>query len=315
MSAIINNKKGFTLTELLVSLAISGVIMAGVYSVFSSQQRSYVAQEQITEVQQNLRASMLILSRNVRMASFGFGPDGISYHDGAGIAHISGITGFNTNPDRIDIVYADNSVSANITIPMPVSSAELNVDGTAGFADGDLVIITDGINGSLLEITTVQPVALKLQHNPAVDNINPPGGQNIFPPGGYGPGSKVYKIKYYSFDVSFADPAHPTLRLDRDGPLGGATYQPLARNIEDLQVVYIYNDDHEDNAPDNSDANTSNDSSDIRAVRINVLARTDKTGLKSGDGRPALEDHGCGESDHYERRLLTTTIKVRNLGL
>jgi prepilin-type N-terminal cleavage/methylation domain-containing protein len=314
MLNILNSRKGFTLVELLVTLAISGVVMAGVYSVFYTQQKSYTTQEQVSEMQQNLRACMLMMSRDARMAGFSFGPSGISYYDGSGTKYLSAIEGFNNNPDRIDIIYADASVSAKIDKHMPDSAGDLKVDSTAGFSDGDLIIITDGTNASLLEVTNVQSDGLV--HNAAAGNINPPGGHNTFPPGGYDVGCDVYKVKYVSYDIdNTSDPAHPKMRVDLDGPLGSGNPQPLALNIEDLQFRYFFADGGEANAPDNLDADDTNDSDDIRSVRINILARSDKVDPGFTGNRPAIEDHTAGGTDSYRRRLLTTEIKVRNLGL
>jgi len=60
--------KGFTVVELLVAVGIAGVVMAGIYGVYYSQQKSYAKQEQITAMQQNLRAAMYIMERDIRMA-------------------------------------------------------------------------------------------------------------------------------------------------------------------------------------------------------------------------------------------------------
>lgn len=68
MLDILNNKKAFTLIELLVAMAISGVVMAGIYSAYYSQQKSYITQDQVAAMQQNLRAAMYILQREIRMA-------------------------------------------------------------------------------------------------------------------------------------------------------------------------------------------------------------------------------------------------------
>jgi type IV pilus assembly protein PilW len=62
--------QGFTLTELLVAMVISGIVAAGIYSTFYSQQKSYLAQEQIAAMQQNLRGAMHILGRDIRMAGY-----------------------------------------------------------------------------------------------------------------------------------------------------------------------------------------------------------------------------------------------------
>src|SRR6056297_3009144 len=61
---------GFTLIEVIVTLAISGIIMTGVYTAFKTQQDSYLAQEQVAEVQQNLRGSIDYMVRELRMAGF-----------------------------------------------------------------------------------------------------------------------------------------------------------------------------------------------------------------------------------------------------
>ena len=47
--------KGFTLIEILVSLAILGIVLAGIYSVYNMQHKSYIVQEQVTEMQQSER--------------------------------------------------------------------------------------------------------------------------------------------------------------------------------------------------------------------------------------------------------------------
>jgi type IV pilus assembly protein PilW len=62
------NQNGFTLIEILIALAITGVVMAGIYSTYASQQKAYIAQEQVAAMQQNLRAAMYYMVREIRMA-------------------------------------------------------------------------------------------------------------------------------------------------------------------------------------------------------------------------------------------------------
>ena len=63
-------QRGFSLIELLVSMAMVGIVMTAVYSTYKSQQNSYVAQEQVVEMQQNLRAGFYMLGKDMRMAGF-----------------------------------------------------------------------------------------------------------------------------------------------------------------------------------------------------------------------------------------------------
>jgi type IV pilus assembly protein PilW len=66
----VNKEKGFTLIELMVVLAISGFIVAVVYVIYDSQQKSYTTQEQVSTMQQNLRAVMYFMQREIRMAGY-----------------------------------------------------------------------------------------------------------------------------------------------------------------------------------------------------------------------------------------------------
>lgn len=65
-----SNKKGITLIELLVALVICGIVIAGIYRLFIGQTRAYTVQDQVVEVQQNVRNAMEILLRDLRMAGF-----------------------------------------------------------------------------------------------------------------------------------------------------------------------------------------------------------------------------------------------------
>jgi type IV pilus assembly protein PilW len=68
--ATMTNKRGFTLVELMVAMAISLLVIGSIYSVYRSQQKSYLVQEQVAAMQQNLRAGMTMLTRDIRMAGY-----------------------------------------------------------------------------------------------------------------------------------------------------------------------------------------------------------------------------------------------------
>ncbi len=80
MKDIVNNKGGFSLIELLVVLAISAILLSGIYSVFNINQKVFTSQQQVVEMEQNLRAATFMLVNDLRMA--GYDPTGDA---GAGI--------------------------------------------------------------------------------------------------------------------------------------------------------------------------------------------------------------------------------------
>lgn len=71
MVSLIKTKKGFTLIELMVTMAIASIVMAGIYAAYSAQVRSHATQQAVLDIQQNLRSAIYYLQRSVRMAGYG----------------------------------------------------------------------------------------------------------------------------------------------------------------------------------------------------------------------------------------------------
>jgi type IV pilus assembly protein PilW len=63
-------RRGFTLVELLVVMAMFSLVMAGIYSVFVRSNRVYLSQEQVVAAQEEARSALDILGREIRMAGF-----------------------------------------------------------------------------------------------------------------------------------------------------------------------------------------------------------------------------------------------------
>ena len=111
---MLRKKDGLTLIELLIALAVSAFLMAGLYRTVIGQQKSYTVQEQVVDVQQNVRAALDRMTRVIRMA--GYRKDLL-----ASVGNISGFTdiitpGNNVNhvgksDDQITVVIADKAIS------------------------------------------------------------------------------------------------------------------------------------------------------------------------------------------------------------
>jgi type IV pilus assembly protein PilW len=68
MKISLNDKRGFTLVELLVAVTISVIVLSGMYAAYQMQLRSNITQEAVVEMQQNIRGAMYFLERDIRMA-------------------------------------------------------------------------------------------------------------------------------------------------------------------------------------------------------------------------------------------------------
>lgn len=65
-----NDSKGLTIIELLIAFVIFAMLIAGIYRFFVVQGRAYSVQDHVVETQQNIRSSMEILLRDLRMAGY-----------------------------------------------------------------------------------------------------------------------------------------------------------------------------------------------------------------------------------------------------
>lgn len=62
--------RGFTLIEVMIAMAIAGIVTAAIYAVFISQSKTYSAQEQVVDLQRGLRFGMSLLERDLRQAGY-----------------------------------------------------------------------------------------------------------------------------------------------------------------------------------------------------------------------------------------------------
>jgi len=78
LSSCENNERGFTIVELLVGLAIGLILLGVAVKIFLVQQRAYSVQEQLSEMQQNIRAAMDMIVKESKMS--GYNPTGASFN-------------------------------------------------------------------------------------------------------------------------------------------------------------------------------------------------------------------------------------------
>ncbi len=67
-------KKGFSIVELIIALAITSIAIVAIYNLFITQQKGFAIQEEVANMQQNNRVAMEELARVVKMAGVGVLP-------------------------------------------------------------------------------------------------------------------------------------------------------------------------------------------------------------------------------------------------
>jgi prepilin-type N-terminal cleavage/methylation domain-containing protein len=70
MKTHMQRNAGFSLTELLVTLAIVSIFSAALYGVYVGQFKAHATQNATVDIQQDLRNSLYVLQRSIRMAGY-----------------------------------------------------------------------------------------------------------------------------------------------------------------------------------------------------------------------------------------------------
>lgn len=129
-----HSNRGFTLIEVMIALAITSILLVGIYSAYSIQQRSYKTQRMIVNVQQNLRGALAVMEDEIRMAGYDantpkaglFGITGITI-DGNGNGTLEFTGDFGAGNDN------NSSLDGNETIEYTI--ADLPIGTPDGFFD------------------------------------------------------------------------------------------------------------------------------------------------------------------------------------
>jgi hypothetical protein len=200
--------------ETMLALFMTGIVAASLFGVYINQHKNWMVQEEITDKQQNARAAIDELTRQIRMAGYDL-PLGLN-----------GIEAYNTDPDTIVIAYADAGCAVPVEEDMIQPSDDLDCDGhdISCFHEGQWVYITDPDSGGgeFFEITQVQTASSHIQHNTMALSRSYPAGCII---------KAIEQIKYY---IDLSDSTHPNLMMQ----LPGKEPQVYAENIEDMQFRF-----------------------------------------------------------------------------
>ncbi len=238
---------GFTLVELLITMALLGLVVAVLLGTLQRTQGEAERIGSLVEKRQSARAAVQLLERDVRMSGSGWGrtPVVVSFNGAADTIYAitPGPGGGPNSSDSLRIMGAW-SASTTVQASMPNPSSILKVNDVTGFAPGDMVVISDGTSANMFEVTGVNASAGTIQHNPS-SPWNPPGGFSAWPNGGYGPGSQVFKIEILSYRVDSTSYRRPAL-VRREFR---KSQQIVAYDVDRFQVWYRMQDGSQTRAP------------------------------------------------------------------
>lgn len=298
MTATGRNNSGFSLVEILIVMAITGLVIATVYGTYLTHQKSAYTQEEVVEVQQNLRIAMDAITRDVRMA-------GMLVPATTNPVNAANATSVTINTASARGVYARIDAAPTVTSGTDTVTCTVEKPETVDIFKantGNTLRIVRPVDGSRLFDT-----AFSFSNPTDTDRTN--RQLNLTRATGTFGTSDVIKrgdmivmtpsAATDSDTIGFALVAGGTTVNGVTCPANqqcitrnaNGTANIIASNISNLQFTYILDNYSETSAP------TASDMSGIRAVRVTVTGQTANTAILSGGAKT---------------RELTSVVKIRN---
>jgi type IV pilus assembly protein PilW len=174
---------GFTLIEMMVSMAISLVVLAGITRTFTAQTRQNSAEEQIGQLQQNIRGALDLMIREIQMAKYN--PAGTAFSAGVyGVTYsasqleiksdvLDGNGTINTSSGSVeDIIYAYDSANLRVTRKLGSGgTAQILADNVTAFTvayyDANGTAVTLAANSGNIRKVTITITARTAKPDPS----------------------------------------------------------------------------------------------------------------------------------------------------
>jgi type IV pilus assembly protein PilW len=350
--ATCRRQAGVTLVELMVSMTIGLILIAGLGSIYLAASNVFRSLEASARLQENVRYAFERITTDVRMAGY----TGCSYTTVANV--LNGNTAWNLNlfgrplsgyEDTVDTFPADFSGSRArgdslvllradnsreyIIESHNTSSATIKLVGTHDLADGQIAVATDCKHAAIFQVTNANVANSTLVHNTGTaspGNCTKGLGAPVVcstngTPYEFLPGSRILRFSGVAFYIRTNASAEPALYRQALGVSGSTSAEEVVDGIEDMQIRYGV--DTTPTADGSVDTYTTADDvlaqapgstndekwARVLAIRISLVAVSTAQQQLSSQIVP-YEYNGATvtPTDRRLRKVFTTTISVRN---
>jgi len=314
----IRSNSGFTLVELLVAIALGLVILAGLFQTFRTQHDTYIVQDQVAAMQQNLRAAMYLITRDLQMVGW--------YSNFDRNNRTIDLDDLDERTGRLLILSEDNSdgaggnINAGTDAMVIVKAGSENRELIGGeWASGASIILSNrnlgGSTGTDLNNDSKKYGLLVKSDLRAADFfvVDTPSGPitnegNLLNEN-YLEGDLVFRADIIIYKVSNdASSGRPMLYRRNLGNDNG--YQIVAENIENMQVRYWLSNGNWVDA-------LTNNQGQVRAVEVILVGRTAQRqrGYTDTNTYDFANNPNPTPNDNFRRKVLSKIVKTRNVGL
>lgn len=320
----LHSQRGYTLVELMVSMTLGLILVAGVVTMFVSSKQGYRVQESAGRMQENARFAMTYLAEALRQADFWGGVPATSVLDSYGLSNASGTpcaddalwiadyrtglqgwTGGTASPLG-DCTVADYVANSDVIIARFADPNEFILD--AGLA----AAAADPANGPLFIRTAVGRNAVLF------DGANYINAQALIP-GTESTGVLTYRYGAYVFFIRnfvSGEKSVPSLYWRRMDSSGVSDSQQLVEGVEQMKFSYGMDNDGDRIVDSYVGADAVTAWNNVLAVRVALIVRGDEldrfTDTQSYPMTPTFDYTPATDAQRFQRRMYVRDIQVRN---
>jgi type IV pilus assembly protein PilW len=332
---------GFTLIEIMISMLIGVVLIAGVIQVFITSKQSYRMQEELSRLQESGRFALDFLDRDIRMAGFrgcaSKSPKSINNRL-AGSANYAfnfnrPIEGFEAS-SQSGWTPAHNTATTLISNPKPGSdiitirragddsvqilpgsvaggSLLLSRNTVPGLRNCDVVMVSDCETAEVFQISTIEAGNLVNQGGCANTPASSPANSPAKPSEKAYVGGNLHKAITTSYYVKQTPNGQDALYRKVSN---NNEDEELVEGVEQMQVYYGLDNDSDADSLANGyvPADQVNDWSKVVSVRVTLLLKTIEDNIASRQLKYNYDGNEVQATDRRIRRVFTTTIAIRN---
>lgn len=254
-----NDHRGFSLAELLVAMAVLGLVMGAVLTVCTTGTSIGLKGENKAEAQQAGRAAAL-LNDDLRLAGYGYPASQSQITPLPPTASLPPLTAaIITAASATSLTFMADLMNVSTTLSSDANSGttQLSVTSVAGFAAGDSIFLINGGQAGALRVSSILGATNKINVTTGV--ICP--GSPAIPSPCYPAGSQVGRPRVITYTWSAGT-------LSKNGGDGNGA-QTVADGIQAFQLRYFDAGDVEITA-----ANLATNLANIRRIALTLTAQS-----------------------------------------
>ncbi|MBA3979681.1 MAG: hypothetical protein C0462_03680 [Alcanivorax sp.] len=332
------HQSGIGIVEIMISLAVGALLIAGLTQVFTGSRAAYVLQEDLSRLQESGRFAFHFLSREGRMAGyFGCRRDvtlnSVINDSNAANAFLynfnNGLQGYRREgntwrpaapaglqaliPDALpdsDVIVIRSSGTDTVSIDPPLhltssGAANFRVQSGHPFVTGDILMLSDCAQATVFQTTSANANSVAIGTNSG-GNTAPGNSSRVL--GIFSDDAVVSRFTATVFYVAPGANRRPALfrRINNDPP------EELVEGVERMRVLYGVSATDQGQVNRYEQAQDVNNWANVSSMRISLLLSGNRDNMTDEEQVLVFDGERFDAGNRRLHHVVTSTIALRN---